>query len=147
MKMYWRLALALLLSLGLMFALSYTQTRTWSHLLPNLSNFYISLTMIGSMGLVMLIVMWPMFKNKTANVALLAGFTVLLVGAFAMARTETFVDDEAFLESMIPHHSRAVLVCQESQLSDPEVVELCDQIVSSQLAEIAQMQNILDRMD
>lgn len=146
MKMYLRLAIALVASLMLMFALSYTQTRTWSHLLPNLSNFYISLTMIGSMGLVMLIVMWPMFSNKRANVALLAGFTVLLAGAFTMARTETFVDDEAFLKSMIPHHSRAVLVCQESQLSDPEVVALCDQIVESQLQEIAQMQDILDRM-
>jgi hypothetical protein len=146
MKMYLRLAIALVVSLMLMFALSYTQTRTWSHLLPNLSNFYISLTMIGSMGLVMLIVMWPMFSNKRANVALLAGFTVLLAGAFTMARTETFVDDEAFLKSMIPHHSRAVLVCQESQLSDPEVVALCDQIVESQLQEIAQMQDILDRM-
>lgn len=46
---------------------------------------------------------------------------------------------------MIPHHSRAILVCQESDLTDPEVIELCEQIVKTQKEEIAQMQEILDR--
>lgn len=143
MKMYVRLAVALVTSLVVMFALSFTQTETWDHLYPNLSNFYISLTMVGAMGLVMLAVMWPMFSSRRVNLGLVAGFAVLTVGAFALARTETFVDDEAFLHSMIPHHSRAVLVCQEASLDDPDVIALCDSIVETQLEEIAIMQDML----
>lgn len=111
----------------------------------NLSNFYISLTMIGAMGIVMLLVMWPMYEDKRLNLALLIGFVVVLVGAFAMARTETFVGDDAFLSSMIPHHSRAILVCQESSLTDPEIIELCESIVQSQQQEISQMKDIIER--
>ena len=41
--------------------------------------------------------------------------------------------------------SYAVLVCQESSLTDPEIVELCEQIVQTQREEIAQMEAILER--
>ncbi len=146
MKMYVRLAIALVASLVVMFGLSFLQTRTWSHLLPNFSNFYISLTMIGAMGLIMLVVMWPMFESRKVNAGLAVTFVAVLACGVVLARTETFVGDEAFLRSMIPHHSRAVLVCQEAQITDPEIVELCDQIVSSQLEEIEQMQDILRRL-
>ena len=46
---------------------------------------------------------------------------------------------------MIPHHSRAVLMCQESAITDPEVEDLCATIIETQLEEIAQMQEILRR--
>jgi uncharacterized protein (DUF305 family) len=38
-----------------------------------------------------------------------------------------------------------LLVCQESQLSDAEIVELCRGIVDSQTREIHQMEDILSR--
>ncbi|WP_460888632.1 DUF305 domain-containing protein [Promicromonospora xylanilytica] len=144
-SMYLRLGLALLISLAVMFVLSLAQVHVWGDFYLNLSNFYISLTMVGAMGIVMLLVMWPMYENKRLNVALLTGFVAMLVGAFALARTETFVDDDAFLSSMIPHHSRAILVCQESSLTDPEIIELCDSIVRSQQQEIDQMKDIIER--
>ncbi|MEP7764308.1 DUF305 domain-containing protein [Sanguibacter sp. 25GB23B1] len=147
MKMYARLGIAMVLSLTVMFFLSFTQTRTWDHVHLNLSNFYISLTMIGSMGLIMLLVMWPMYENKRLNLGLLGIFVLVLVGGFALARTETFVGDREFLSSMIPHHSRAILVCQEADLSDPEIIELCEQIISTQRDEITQMEEIIDRLE
>ena len=45
---------------------------------------------------------------------------------------------------MIPHHSRAILVCQESDLSDPEIM-LCEAIIQTQREEIRQMEGILER--
>jgi uncharacterized protein (DUF305 family) len=48
---------------------------------------------------------------------------------------------------MIPHHSRALLVCQESDITDPEIIDLCDSIVKSQQEEITQMEAILDRYE
>lgn len=49
------------------------------------------------------------------------------------------------LKSMIPHHSRAILVCRQANLTDPEIIELCNQIVRSQQDEINQMKGILQR--
>ena len=48
---------------------------------------------------------------------------------------------------MIPHHSRAILVCQESDITDPEIEELCTAIVDTQQKEIAQMKSILERYE
>lgn len=60
-------------------------------------------------------------------------------------RTQAGVDDKEFLKSMIPHHSGAILMCEQSSLTDPELISLCKEIVKAQNAEIAQMQRILER--
>jgi uncharacterized protein (DUF305 family) len=103
------------------------------------------LTGIGAMGLIMFVAMRGMFKDTRMNVLTVGALVVVLVGGFLLARTEAFVGDKGFLESMIPHHSRAVLVCQASQLTDPEVIDLCGNIVDSQTREINQMKQILER--
>lgn len=46
---------------------------------------------------------------------------------------------------MIPHHSGAILMCQQSTLADPEIIELCREIVQAQETEIARMKAILAR--
>ena len=143
--MYLKFGAMLLVSLGLMWVLSMSMIREAEHFYFNISNFYMALIMVAAMGIVMVIGMWKMFANTKVNVALLVGFAALFVTAFLLGRTETFVGDRGFLESMIPHHSRAILVCQEADISDPEIVQLCDDIVEAQEEEIAQMQRILER--
>jgi uncharacterized protein (DUF305 family) len=142
---YARFGITLVVSLLLMFLLSMSMVRTLDHFILNLSNFWMALVMVAAMGAVMLVAMWGMFRDRRANVIPLAGFGVLFVGALWLGRSEALVGDRQFLESMIPHHSRAILVCQESDLTDPEIIELCEQIVRSQQDEIDQMQEILDR--
>ena len=142
---YAKLGIALGVSLVLMFVLTMSMIRTIDHFYLNLSNFYMALVMVAPMGIVMLLVMWRMFEDTRLNLVLLASFAALFAVALALGRTETFVGDEQFLRSMIPHHSRAILVCQESSLTDPEIVELCEQIVQTQREEIAQMEAILER--
>ncbi|MCX8454838.1 DUF305 domain-containing protein [Paenarthrobacter ureafaciens] len=144
-RVYMKFGLILLVSLGLMWVLSMSMIRSIDHFYFNLSNFWMALVMVAAMAIVMIIGMWSMFKNTRANIAMLVGFAVLFGGAFALGRTETFVGNEQFLKSMIPHHSRALLVCQESDITDPEIIELCKGIVESQQREIDQMQAILDR--
>ncbi len=144
-RMYVKFGVILLISLGLMWVLSMSMIRSLDHFYLNLSNFWMALLMVGAMAIVMVIGMWSMFKNTKANIAMLVGFAVLFGGAFALGRTETFVGNEEFLKSMIPHHSRAILVCQESNITDPEIIELCKEIVEAQQKEISQMQAILDR--
>jgi hypothetical protein len=87
---YLKLGIALAISLVLMFVLTMSMVRTIDHFYLNLSNFYMALIMVAPMGVVMLVVMWGMFKDKRLNYLLLAGFTALFVAAFWMGRAETF---------------------------------------------------------
>lgn len=46
---------------------------------------------------------------------------------------------------MIPHHSRAIHMCQEADLRDAEIRELCRKIIDTQRDEIAEMYEIIER--
>jgi len=81
------------------------------------------------------------------NKILLAAFTALFILIFSLARTQTLVGNEQFLRSMIPHHSSAILMCEHSAINDPEIIDLCDEIVQAQKQEINQMQDILSRIN
>ena len=70
---------------------------------------------------------------------------MIFVGSFVGMRTQAFVGDDEFLRSMIPHHSGAVLMCEQASLTDPEIIALCDGIVRGQQEEIAQMQALLEK--
>ncbi|HEX6969570.1 MAG TPA: DUF305 domain-containing protein [Micromonosporaceae bacterium] len=144
-KPYLRLAIVMGLSLLTMYPLTMVMVRRPDDFTLNLSNAYMALVMVAPMGVFMLFVMSMMFRNRVLNIALYAAFAALFVGAFWFARLQTGLGDEQMMRSMVPHHSRAILVCQESNLSDPEVIELCDQIVRSQEEEIAQMRRLLER--
>ena len=73
------------------------------------------------------------------------GSAVAFFGSFGLIRTQTTIDDTAFLRSMIPHHSGAILMCEQASLSDAEILKLCGEIIRSQTAEIDQMKSILAR--
>src|SRR3546814_2686037 len=51
----------------------------------------------------------------------------------------------AFLRSMIPHHSGAILMCEQASLKDAQIRELCRGIIAGQAAEIEQIKTILAR--
>lgn len=143
--MYGRFAAALVGSLAAMYALAFSQIDVLRHFEWSLSVLWISLSMIAAMGLIMLTAMLNMLPNRRVNVALYAGFGLLLVLAFTAGRFEFLVGDDAFLRSMIPHHSRAIHMCQEAELTDPQIVELCGEIIETQREEIAEMNRIMDR--
>jgi uncharacterized protein (DUF305 family) len=143
--MYGRLAASLGVSGLAMHALSYSEIDVASHFHLSLSNGYMTLMMVAAMGLIMLTVMREMFGNARLNAGLYAGFALLLVGAFLLGRTQALVGDDAFLRSMIPHHSRAILVCQEAELADPQIMELCAGIIETQREEIREMEAIIER--
>jgi hypothetical protein len=142
---YGKLAITLGISFVIMLLLTYSMIRTWDHFYLNLANTYMALMMVAPMGILMIFIMWSMFKNKRLNIILTAALAVVFAVIFAFGRAETFIGNEQFLKSMIPHHSRAILMCQEANITDAEIKDLCQQIVSSQQEEIAQMKAILDR--
>src|SRR3546814_3040762 len=83
--------------------------------------FYMTLMMVSPMVVLMVLAMRDMFPSKRLNTLLLLGSTVAFFGSFALIRTQTTIGDTAFLRSMIPHHSGAILMCEQAKLSDPEV--------------------------
>jgi hypothetical protein len=143
---YASLAGQLAISALFMYLLMFLMIDTVDHFHNNLNALYMTLAMVAPMGIVMVLMMRSMFPRRWLNVALLAGFVVMYVLGIAFTRNQTFIGDEQFLRSMIPHHSGAILMCEQAAISDPEIVELCEGIVRSQAAEIAQMEEILARI-
>lgn len=126
-----------------MYAVMYSMVDRWDHVYLNLSNVYMAGLMAGSMLPVMLVTMPDMFKNKRANAALWAAAVAVLGLFWALLRAEAGVGDRQFLRAMIPHHSAAIQMCGESNVTDPRVTKLCAGIVSSQEREIAEMKALL----
>lgn len=141
---YRKLFVALGLSLVAMYFLTMAFVASWGDIFFNLSNFYMAILMVAPMGLIMLFVMRSMFVNKRLNTVLVIGFVALFFIALWMGRQNVFVGNDQFLRSMIPHHSRAVLVCEEAPITDPDIKDLCSQIIESQQEEIDIMKRMLD---
>jgi len=140
---YLKLGIALALSLIVMYFLTFALIHVGGDFFFNLSNLYMALMMVFAMGVIMVAVMWKMFTNKIVNVVLLVVFTGLFVAAFFMGRADAFIGNQGFLRSMIPHHSRAILVCNGSDITDQRIIKLCGEIDKSQQQEIDEMKQIL----
>ena len=140
---YVKLGLSLALSFVIMYVSGFARTDRWSNVLLNLNQVYMAGLMVAPMALVMLVTMRHMFKHKTLNVGLAVASAALTVLFWTLVRVQAGVGDEAFLRSMIPHHAAAVLVCQEADLTDPRIQQLCREIIEAQEREIAEMKGYL----
>ncbi len=143
-SMYKKFGLILLCSFVAMYVVMYTLVASWGHIYFSLNMFYMTTMSVSAMGIVMLVGMRKMFKNKKRNYILYGIFGVLIVLTFIFEREQTFITDEVFLRSMIPHHSKAVLICREASIINPKIEKLCDGIIQTQLQEIRRMKEIMD---
>lgn len=145
-KSYLTLGLELAADFIVMFFVMYAMIATLDHFYFNIGNVYMTLMMVAPMALLMLVFMRHMFRSKLGNLVV----TVVAIGIFATGwigmRTQAGVGDAQFVRSMIPHHSGAILMCREAKLSDPELVQLCRDIIAAQDREIGQMKRILERL-
>lgn len=141
--------------LGLMFALNFIAMYVLMYaMVHNLAaNVYNSLNeaymaglMTASMGVIELVLMGTMYPDKKRNAVIVIVSLVAMLGCWTLIRRQTAIRDQQFLRSMIPHHAGAILMCTQASISDPEVRDLCKNIVSSQQREIDQMKAVLKRM-
>ena len=142
---YWSLALQTLVSGVIMYLVMFVMIDGLDSFYNNLNMLYMTMMMVAPMVVLMILAMGHMFPSKAANIALIGVSLIAFFGSFALIRTQTTIGDTAFLRSMIPHHSGAILMCREARLSDPEVVRLCTSIEQSQRQEIDEMKAILAR--
>jgi uncharacterized protein (DUF305 family) len=143
---YWLFGLNLVLSLVAMYAGMFTMIDGWGDFENNLNMGYMALTMLAAMGIIMLATMPGMFPSRGLNLALYAGLAIVLVGSFVATRSQALIDDRQFIASMIPHHSGAILMCREADLTDAGLRDLCGRIEAAQRAEIAEMRAIEARL-
>ena len=142
---YKELTIELVVDFVIMYLVMYTMIASLDHLYLNVNNVYMTLMMVAPMAVVMLVAMRSMFPSRWFNVSIVVGAVVVFIASFVAMRTQAAVGDEQFLRSMIPHHSGAILMCEQSAITDPEIKQLCARIMESQQAEIEQMQAILKR--
>lgn len=144
---YVRLLAMTLLSFAAMYVLMYAMVDRPANVHPNLNQLYMAGLMAAPMALIELGLMGAMYPNRRLNAAIAVAGLVALGGFFLLIREQTAISDAEFARSMIPHHAGAILMCNEADLTDPELRTLCRDIVAGQQAEIDQMNAVLARLD
>ncbi|HSM05306.1 MAG TPA: DUF305 domain-containing protein [Longimicrobiales bacterium] len=134
-------------STAVMLGLMYLNTYAWDHVFWSQTRFWMALIMGSAMAVVMLAFMLGMYKNRTVNIAIVAGAALVFAGALALVRSQQTVDDVAFMKAMIPHHSIAIMTSERAHLRDPRTRELARSIITAQRREIAEMKYLIDQIE
>ncbi|RYF71825.1 MAG: DUF305 domain-containing protein [Cytophagaceae bacterium] len=144
---YGRYFLMLGVSAIVMNALTYANLEQADHFYLSTNRIYVTLLMISAMAVIMLGFMKSMYTDKRINRLIVSGSVAVFALALFCIRNQVAINDRRFMQSMIPHHSIAILVSKRADLEDPEVKALAQSIITAQEREIAQMKQILARMD
>ena len=144
-KSYKSFGIELVIDFIIMYLVMYTMIASLDHFYLNLNNVYMTLMMVSNMAIVMLVAMRSMLPSRRLNWIIIVGAMIIFAVSFVAMRKQTAIDDEEFLKSMIPHHSGAILMCDQAAITDPEILQLCAGIIQGQAEEISQMQRILER--
>jgi hypothetical protein len=143
-KMYLRFGAMILSAMVVMYALMFVGTYEWGHVRWSENRFFMTLTMGGTMGLIMLAWMLNMYRDTKMNLVVV-GVSILLLatGAF-LDRSQATVGDISFNSSMIPHHSMAITRAERARIRDFRVCELAVEISEAQRREIREMEWLID---
>lgn len=99
------------------------------------------------MAIMMMLFMWKMYENRKLNVVIITGSIIVFSLSLYGLREQVPIKDVQYMKAMIPHHSSAIMVSQKATFEDPETAELAKQIIESQKKEIAQMKEIIERLE
>ena len=142
-----RLAAMIATSTVVMFFLMYQLVYSADHALFSVNRLVASLVMGCVMTAVMLSFMWSMYQGARTKIGVLAVAIISGLLLLFVNRSQALVGDSAFMSSMIPHHSIAINNARKADISDPRVRKLADEIIASQVREIAEMKLLLDDIE
>lgn len=145
--MYKKYFLMLIASFITMYIVMYFHSYEIGHVFFSMTRLYMTFLMICPMALIMLGFMHKMYDNRKLNTIIVLVFMSVFISSFIFVRSQTFIGDVHYMKGMIPHHSIAILTSKRAKITDPEVRKLADEIIKAQEEEIAQMKNILKRME
>lgn len=144
-EMWIKLGIMTAVSFVAMYLLMYTMIDGLSDFYLNLNQIYMAGTMTAAMVAIELIVMGAMYKNAIIRNAIIAASVLLTILLVLAIRFQVGIGNTQFLRSMIPHHSGAILMCDNEKITDTEIKALCKTISKGQREEIDQMNAILSR--
>ena len=134
-------------SIVTMFVLKYSNVYDTGHIWFSQTRMWMALMMGMAMIVIMLGFMWGMYRTFMTKVLVMIGAVLGFALFLFLARSQTTVNDQAYMKAMIPHHSIAVLTSRRAQITDPRVRELADAIIEAQVKEIAQMEMLLEDIE
>lgn len=130
-----------------MYITMYFNTYEMSHIYFSWTRLFMTLTGVSGMALIMLLFMRKMYTNKIKNMTII-GVSLLVMGLSTfLVRTQTSINDIAWMRAMIPHHSIAILTSKNANINDPEVKKLANDIIKAQEREILQMKKMIKRLE
>ena len=130
-----------------MFGLMYLNVYAFDHVFYSQTRTWMAIYMGAAMAVIMLGFMWSMYKNRTANVAILVGAAIAFAGGLFLVRSQETVGDVAYMKAMIPHHSIAILTSERAEITDPRVRQLADEIIEAQVREIDEMKRLIAELE
>lgn len=130
-----------------MFGLMYLNTYALDHVFFSQTRAWMALLMGALMALIMLGFMWGMYRNRAANLGILAVGALVFVGSLWLVRSQATVDDVSYMKAMIPHHSIAIMTSERAHINDPRVRKLADGIIEAQVREIGEMKQLIGDLD
>lgn len=143
---YGRFWVMLLISFLIMYTVMFLNIDKLSHYHTSLTRIYMALLMVTPMAVVMMLMMGKMYPNRKTNTTIILASIVLFIVVLAGLRSQTPVDDVQYMKAMIPHHSSAIMVSKHANIKDPEVKKLSEEIIASQEKEIAEMNQMIERL-
>lgn len=114
----------------------------WNHVRFHLNDTYMVLLMTLWMMLFTYLIYYNHMKNASMYIVITLVCICLIIYCI---RTQFLIDDEQFLNGMIPHHSMAILMAQniKKKTSDNEIKKLAENIINTQTKEIELMNSML----
>lgn len=147
-RSYIRLAAMVTTSTAVMFALTYTNTFAAEHVRWSEERVYMALLMGAAMTVIMLAYMrGVMYRDDRWNAIVTIGALVIGSTALGLSRSQILVDDVAYMNGMIPHHSIAILTSERADIDDLRVRRLADEIIETQRREIAEMKWLIEDIE
>lgn len=147
MNNYGKFGLMIGTSTFLMYWLMFLNVFQFEHITLSETRIYMALIMGSVMAIVMMLFMWPMYKNKKLNAVILAGSAFVFALSLWLVRSQVLIEETGWMKAMIPHHSIAILTSERAEISDPRVRELADTIIETQREEIAEMNRLIEELE
>jgi hypothetical protein len=140
---YGRFAAMIIVSTIVMFGLMYLNTYALDHVTFSQTRTWMALLMGAGMAIVMMALMWSMYRHKILNMAIIAVSVVVFAGSLWLVRSQESVYDVSYMSAMIPHHSIAIMTSERAHIRDPRVRKLADSIIAAQVREIDEMKSLI----
>lgn len=144
--MYTRFLLMTLLSAISMYFTMFLMVDKTSNAYNNMNTFYMTFAMVSIMVFIEFLFMRSMYPDTKINMAIISLSIILLIISVTFTRKQVGIGNTQFLRSMIPHHAGALLMCDNNNITDLEIKQLCENIKTSQQTEIDWMKTKLKRL-